>query len=155
EKILSDRKFSRTQNAAEDQTWYDLGLQNLAQAASLRESVLAPLISAERFVGYLLLSNHRQPPFEFPEAEIRLVKTVADQAAGIIESSFAVERTRQRAMRSDALRRIASLTASPATIDEVLRFSIQELSNLFHVDLAAVFLIDEQLGELSLHRDSV
>src|SRR5690349_6667412 len=155
EKILTDRKFHLTSNAAEDKTWHNLGLQNLAQAASLRESVLAPLLSGDRFVGYLQLSNHRQSPFEFTDPEIRLIKTVANQAAGIIDSSFAVEKTRQRALRSDALRRIASLAASTATLDEVLRFSVQELANLFQSDVAAVFLIDEQLGELSLHRDSV
>ena len=155
EKILTDQKFNRTHNAAEDETWHDLGLQNIAQAASLHESVLAPLISGERFVGYLQLSNHRQSPFEFTDAELRLIKIVADQAAGIIESSFVMERTRQRALRSDALRRIASLAASTATLDEVLRFSIQELATLFQSDVAAVFLIDEQIGELSLHRDSV
>ena len=43
EKILTERKFYVTPNAAEDETWHNLGLQNLAQAASLRESVLAPL----------------------------------------------------------------------------------------------------------------
>jgi GAF domain-containing protein/nitrogen-specific signal transduction histidine kinase len=155
EKILTDRKFYMTHNAAEDETWRDLGLQNLAQAASLRESVLAPLLSGERFVGYLQLSNHHQSPLEFTDAEIRLIKIVADQAAGIIDSSFVVERTRQRALRSDALRRISSLAASTATLDEVLRFSVQELANLFQSDLAAVFLIDEQIGELSLHRASV
>jgi GAF domain-containing protein len=155
EKILTDRKFYITPNAAEDETWRGLGLQNLAQAASLRESVLAPLISGERFVGYLQLSNHHQPPLEFTDAELRLIKTVADQAAGIIESSFVVERTRQRALRSDALRRISSLAASSATLDEVLHFSVQELASLFQSDLAAVFLIDEQIGELSLHRASV
>jgi len=155
EKILTDRKFYMTHNAAEDETWRELGLQNLAQAASLRESVLAPLISGERFVGYLQLSNHHQSPLEFTDAEVRLIKTVANQAAGIIESSFVVERTRQRALRSDALRRISSLAASTATLDEVLRFSLQELGNLFQSDLAAVFLIDEQIGELSLHRASV
>ena len=155
EKILTSRKFHTTHNAAEDETWRDLGLQNLAQAASLRESVLAPLISGERFVGYLQLSNHHQSLPEFTDSELRLIKTVADQAAGIIESSFVVERTRQRALRSDALRRISSLAASTATLDEILRFSIQELANLFQSDLGAVFLIDEQIGELSLHRASV
>lgn len=155
EKLLINRKFHMTHNAAEDETWRDLGLQNLAQAASLRESVLAPLVSGERFVGYLQLSNHHQSPLEFTDAELRLIKTVADQAAGIIESSFVVERTRQRALRSDALRRISSLAASTATLDEVLQFSVQELANLFQSDLAAVFLIDEQIGELSLHRASV
>jgi GAF domain-containing protein/nitrogen-specific signal transduction histidine kinase len=155
EKLLSERKFIITPNAAADETWHELGLQDLAQAASLRESVLAPLASGERFVGYLQLSNHRQPSVEFSETELRLIKTVADQAAGIIENSFIVERTRQRAMRSDALRRIASLAASTATLDEVLRFSAQELVQLFQGDLAATFLVDEQVGELRLHHDSV
>jgi adenylate cyclase len=123
EKLLSERKFNITRNAAEDDVWHSLGLQNLAQAASLRESVLAPLVSGERLVGYLQLSNHRQLSVDFSNTELRLIRTVADQAAGIIENSFVVERTRQRAMRSDALRRIASLTASTATLDEVLRFS--------------------------------
>ena len=154
EKLLSERKFILTRNAAEDETWHTLGLQNLAQAASLRESVLAPLVAGERFVGFLQLSNHRSS-IEFSNTELRLIRTVADQAAGIIENSFVVERTRQRAMRSDALRRIASLAASSATLDEVLRFSAQELANLFQSDLAAVFLVDEQLGELRLHRASV
>jgi GAF domain-containing protein/nitrogen-specific signal transduction histidine kinase len=154
ERLIAERKFILTRNAAEEEAWRALGLRNLAQAASLRESILAPLVAGERFVGYLQLSNHRSSE-EFSGSELRLARTVADQAAGIIENSFVVERTRQRAMRSDALRRIASLAASTATLDEVLRFSAHELANLFQSDLAAVFLVDEQLGELSLHRASV
>ena len=155
EGILSAQKLLVTSNAAGDETWRDLDLQDLAQAASLRESVLAPLVAGERFVGYLVLSNHQQPSTVFSETELRLIRTVADQAAGIIENSFIVERTRQRAMRSDSLRRIASLAASTATLDEVLRFSAQELAQLFQSDLAAIFLVDNQVGELRLHRDSV
>ncbi|MGZ9164800.1 MAG: GAF domain-containing protein, partial [Anaerolineales bacterium] len=155
EKLLSARELLVTRNAANSRAWHDLGLQNFAQAASLRESILAPLISGERFVGYLQLSNHRQAVVEFSETEVRLAKTVADQAAGIIESSFVVEKARQRALRSDALRRIASLAASSATLDEILRFSAQELARLFQSDLAAIFLLDEGAGELRLHRESV
>jgi GAF domain-containing protein len=155
ERLLSGRQLLVTRNAADSQAWRELGVQNFAQAASLRESILAPLISGERFVGYLQLSNHRKPIVEFSETEVRLAKTVADQAAGIIENSFVVEKSRQRAIRSDALRRIASLAASSATLDEILRFSAQELARLFQSDFAAVFLLDEQVGELRLHRESV
>ncbi|HEX6035805.1 MAG TPA: GAF domain-containing protein, partial [Anaerolineales bacterium] len=155
EQLLAERSLNITRNAAEDIVWRNLGLQNLAQAASLRETVLAPLVAGEQFVGFLQLSNHRPSSVDFSTAELRLIRTVADQAAGIIENSFVVERTRQRAMRSDALRRIASLAASTATIDEVLRFSAQELAHLFQTDMAAIFLVDEQLGELRLHRPSV
>src|SRR5690349_14076111 len=62
EKLLGERSLNITRNAAEDIFWRDLGLQNLSQAASLRESVLAPLVAGERFVGYLQLSNHHQGP---------------------------------------------------------------------------------------------
>jgi GAF domain-containing protein/nitrogen-specific signal transduction histidine kinase len=155
EKIILSRKAIITRNAAVDQAWRDLGLQNLSQAASLRESVLEPLISGDRLVGYFQVSNHKQSALEFSESELRLINIVATQAAGIIENSVVVEQTRQRALRSDALRRIASLAASSATLDETLRFSIQELARLFQGDLAAIFLYDEQVGELRLHAESV
>ncbi len=155
EKIIHDQKAIITHNAATDQAWHDLGLQNLSQAASLRESVLEPLISGERLIGYFQISNHKQSAVEFSESELRLIEIVATQAAGIIENSVVVEQTRQRALRSDALRRIASLAASSATLEETLRFSIQELARLFQGDLAAIFLYDEQVGELRLHTESV
>ena len=155
EKIIHEKTLISTRNAAGDQAWRDLGLQTLAQAASLRESVLAPMISEDQFVGYFQVSNHKQMPAEFSDADIRLIETVARQAAGIIENSFDMEQTRQRALRSDALRRISSLAASTATIDEILRFSIQELARLFQGDLAAIFLRDEQTGDLRLHENSV
>jgi len=155
EKILYDRKPLVTRNAAADEAWRDLGLQNLAQAASLRESVLMPMISGEHLVGYLQLSNHRQSVTEFSETELNLINTVANQAAGIIQNSFIVENTRQRAMRSDALRRIASLSISTTSLDEILQVSLQELARLFQSDLAAIFLLDERVGELRVHASSV
>jgi len=51
EKILSERKLTITRNAAEDEVWRNLGLQNLAQAASLRESVLALLLLGSALWG--------------------------------------------------------------------------------------------------------
>ncbi|MBK9926109.1 MAG: GAF domain-containing protein [Anaerolineales bacterium] len=155
EAIVLEKKLIVTRNAATDQTWRELGLQTLAQAASLREAVLAPMISSERLVGYLQLSNHKGSVVEFSESELRLIETVARQAAGIIDNSVTVEQTRQRALRSDAMRRIASLAASTATIDEILRFSIQELARLFQGEIAAIFLHDEQVGDLRLHENSV
>ena len=155
EKLLLARKLLVTRDAATDPNWRQLGLQDLAQAASLRESILVPLVSGERFVGFLQFSNHSQVGGEFSEAELRLAKTVANQAAGIIENSFIVEKTNQRALRSDALHRLASFASSPATLDEILRFSVKELANLFQSDLGAIFLLDEQVGELRLHHESV
>jgi PAS domain S-box-containing protein len=155
EKVITDRDVITTENAASDKTWQELGLSTLAQAASLRESVLAPMIAGDRLVGYFQVSNHKQTSVEFTDSEIQLVKTIAVQSAGIIENSVDMEQTRQRALRSDALRRIASLASSTATIDEILQFSIQELARLFQGEIAAIFLRDEQIGGLRLHEKSV
>lgn len=155
EEIIQSRRTLISRNAAEDQTWRELGFQNLAQAASLRETVLEPLVSNDRLIGYFQVSNHRQAASDFSESELRLINTVAAQVAGILDNSVLLERTRQRALRADALRRIASLAASNATVDEILRFSMQEITRLFQSDLAAIFLYDEQLGELRVHADSV
>jgi GAF domain-containing protein/anti-sigma regulatory factor (Ser/Thr protein kinase) len=155
EKIVDERKILITPNAADDRVWSDLGLQTIAQAASLRESILAPMVSGERLIGYIQISNHRQASVEFSDAELQLAGTVANQAAGIIENSFVIEQTRQRAMRSDVLRRIASMTNSTATLEELIRFSVNEIARLYKCDLAALFLLDEKTGELHLHEGSV
>jgi PAS domain S-box-containing protein len=144
-----------TRNAAEDPFWRGLGLKDFARAASLRESVLMPMRSNGNLVGYLQLSNHRGSAFPFSDAEISLIKAVTDRATGIIENSFIVEKSRRQALRSDALRRIAGLVVSDTPLDEILCLCMKEISSLFQSDLGAVFLMDERLGELRLHRESV
>ena len=83
------------------------------------------------------------------------MKIVAKQATAIIENAVLVQQARQRAYRSDALRRVASLSASAASVDEVLEHSVRELAHLFQADSAAIFLMDEQNGELRLHSESI
>jgi len=155
EHFIREKRTIVTPNAASDPYWSQLGLQTLAQAASLRESILAPMLTEDRLVGYFQVSNHKSGFAEFSASEIRLVETIAHQAANLLDNAITLERTRQRALRSDALRRIASLAASNATVEEILRYSLQELARLFQGDLAAIFLRDEERGELTLHKESV
>ncbi len=158
EKVTSDiiaaQKPLLTMNAAEDEIWETLGIRNLAQAASLRDSALVPLLSGRRLLGFMQLSNHRKGIIAFSDEELRLMSVVANQATAIVENAMSVQQARQRAYRSDALRRVASLSASAASIDEVLEHSVRELAHLFQADSAAIFLLDEQTGELLLHNGS-
>ena len=153
--IIADQQLLLTLNAAEDETWELLGIQNLARAASLRDSALVPLLTGRRLVGFLQLSNHKQGVIAFSDEELRLMNIVASQATAIIENAVLVQQSRQRAYRSDALRRIASLSASAASVDEVLEHSMRELAHLFQADTAVIFLLDEQNGELRLHDASM
>ena len=144
-----------TQNAMEDELWREMGFQDYARAASWRDTALIPLISSGRPLGYLQISNHHKPEAAFSQEEIRLLNIVANQAAPIIENLTLVQQARQRAQRSEALRRIASLASSSATSDEVLHYTVQELARLLQADMAAIFLLDETSGTLRLHGDSL
>ena len=150
-----NQELLKTQNAMDDELWLALGFQDYARAASWRDTLLIPLISSGHPLGYLQISNHRKPEMAFLPDEIRLLHIVANQAAPIIDNVTLVQQVRQRAQRSEALRRISSLVSSAATSDEMLRYIVQELARLLQADLAAIFLLDEMRGVLHLHTDSL
>ena len=144
-----------TGNAMQDESWSAIGFQDYAQAASLHDGVLIPLVSAGRPLGYLQACNHRQAGEDFMPDELRLLNIVASQAAPIIDNVTLVQESRRRAQRSEALRRIASLVSSSATLDEILRYAAQELGRLMQADAAAIFLLDQEKDVLGLHADSL
>jgi len=155
EQVITGQMPILTLSASTDENWRMLGLSNMALAASLRDIALIPLLSSGRILGYLQVGHHQGGIAPFTVEEIRLMNIVANQAAAIIENVLLVQQARARAQRSGALQRIASLSGSSATLDEILKYSVQELVNLFQADVGVVFLMNEARGELSLSRESM
>jgi PAS domain S-box-containing protein len=140
-------------NAPEDSRLDALNLSHLALAAGIRNTALLPLNTGGRSLGYLQVANKKDGT-PFNQDDLRFLSIIAGQSAPIIENAALVQQSRHRAQRAETLRRIASLTSSSATLDEILKFSILDLSRLLQADIAAVFLLDENRAELRLHRDS-
>jgi PAS domain S-box-containing protein len=155
EQTMLDQDVILSENAFDDPQWEVLGLAVLSQSASLRETVLIPLTSSGRLLGYLQASNHTDGSRPFSSNEIRLLTIIANQAAPIIENAGLVQQSRQRAQRAEGLRRIASLVGSSANLDEILTFSLQELLHLLQADAAFFLLFDQNKGTLVLHRASL
>lgn len=151
DELILSQDVIMTLDASQDAVWADLGLQDIAQAASMRDTALIPLISAGRFLGYLQLSNHRQGKQPISQDELRLLNIVANQVAAIIDNALLVQQARQRNQRAESVRRIASLVSSTATLDEILAYSLQEMSQLLQADVGAVFLLDEGEGMMRAH----
>jgi PAS domain S-box-containing protein len=129
-------------------------LHHLAQAAGIRHTALIPLTTSGRPLGYLWVANKRDgTPFD--GRDLRFLAILAGQAAPMIENLALIQQSRRRAQRAETLRRIASLTSSAATLEEILRFSLLDLARLLQVDAAAIFLVDEGRGEMRLHRGSM
>lgn len=154
EAIWSSQQMIVSLHAAEDEYMEALGLAHFALAAGLQNSILVPLTSAGRMVGYLQAADKRDgSPFD--QDDLRLLTIIAGQAGAIIENVTLVRQSQERAQRSESMRRIASLTGSEATIDEILIFSMRELAHLLRADTAAILLVDENLAELRIHKDSL
>ncbi len=154
EQVLLDQDVLISEDASSDPQWEVLGLSFVAQAASLRETVLVPLNSGGHMLGYLQASN-RLEGGGFTQSELHLLTIVANQTASIIENASLVQQSRIRAQRAEALRRIASLASSAANLDEIIQYSIQELARLLRADAGAIFLLDQPGTLLQLHEPSV
>jgi PAS domain S-box-containing protein len=141
-------------NASDEPRLIDLGLDYLATAAGIVQTVLVPLTVGGRSLGYLQVGD-KTDNSPFSEGDVRLLEIMAGQAATIIENANLVQQTQERAQRAEALRRIASLTGSVATLDEILQFSLRELAQLLRADLAAIFLLRQDMGGLTLHAESL
>jgi len=140
--------------AAEDQRVIDLGLHHNALAAGVRSMALVPLKSGGRSIGYLQVANKRDGT-PFNQDDERLLAIIAGQAAPIIENANLIKQSVGRALRAEALRRIASLSGSAATVEEIFKYSLLELARLLQADVAGIFLLDQNLGELQLHAESL
>ncbi len=153
EKVWLEQGRLSATDAQNDSVMAALGANQMAVAAGIQQSVMAPLISGGRKLGYLQAAD-KLDGSPFDEADLHLIDIISSQAAAILENAQLVQQSQQRALRSEALRRIASLSASSATLDEILSFSVQELARLFRADVAAVLLLDDALGDLQLHKPS-
>lgn len=154
EQIWQAQELLSTSDAPNDPRLKAMGLDNLAVTAGIRHMALCPLSLGGHSLGYLLAADKRDGS-AFDQADLRLAAIIAGQTAPIIENSELIRQSRRRAQRAETLRRIASLTASGATLDEILKYTLQDLARLLQADRAAIFLLDESRGELRVHRPSL
>ncbi len=154
EEILKGLETLTATDAGDNENMQKLGFTNLAVAAGIHGTVLLPIAPGGRFLGYLEASN-KPDNAPFDENDQRILAIIAGQAAIIIENATLVQQTQRRAQRAEALRRIASLTGSAATLDEILLFSLREIARLLAANSAAIFLLDENRGALRVHKESV
>ena len=152
--LLLDDRVLLTANAASDDRWRDLGLRDVAVAASIQDAALVPLLSSGHMLGYLQVSNHRAGPREFSHDEVRLLHTAGSQTASIIDNTRLLWRSSEQLRRSDAMGNVTRLGVSAATVDAALSRVVDELVRLFGAQLGVILLLDEIRGQLRLHASS-
>ena len=154
EELVMKQKIISVANASDNYQWETLGFIHLAQAASLKDSILIPLSTGGRMLGYLQASNHRDGSRVFNDREIWLLSLAAAQSALIIENSLLGKQNYQRSKRFETIRNITRLTSSSADHSDVLKMAVKELALLLDVDAAVLFLFDSNSGILKVDENS-
>ena len=155
EKILFSDDILLTENAIDDEVWANLGLSHFAQAATIQDSILIPLSPGDEPMGYLLAANHSNGLISFDQDEIHSLMIIANQSAPIIENFYLLLQAKKRTQRAEALRRISALASSNATVNEILTFSINELSQLLQADSGALYLVNKTTSKLTIDSESI
>ncbi len=143
-----------TTDPGSDPLWVRLGLHTLALASGLHHAVLVPLVIEDELIGYLQIASYRTDA-SFTEEQKRLLENLQPQLSSIVKNALLVQQARQRLQRAESLRRIAHLVVSDAHLDDILKFSMQELARLFQADFGAIYLLNEQHGRLEVHKPSL
>jgi PAS domain S-box-containing protein len=154
EAVLLRQERIHAIKAVEDETLKVLGLEGMVVASGMQNTILMPLKTPTRFLGYIQIAD-RLDGLLFDQENIRLLEIVSLQSAAIIENALMVKESQSRAQRSETLRRVASLAGSSATLDEIMIHSLRELARLLRANAGLLYLLDEYLGDLYLHPASL
>ncbi len=107
------------------------------------------LRAGEKTVGLWLLGR-RDPDDFYPQTDVALIRTLANQLAPAIETVRLLEETAQRADEFAALYETARDLASDKDVDTLLRTITERAVLLMHAECGAVYLYDPQRNDLAL-----
>jgi PAS domain S-box-containing protein len=95
-----------------------IGSDNVRRIQDVCSSVLVPLVSRERVIGYLNVA-HRQTGY-YTDHQARLVLAIANQVAGAIENARLYEEAQEETRKAAALAQVASSVALGGTLETAL-----------------------------------
>jgi PAS domain S-box-containing protein len=130
----------------------ELGLLPIAQAIDLRSVAILPLGPAGDSTGWFFIANKNGGPVD--GEDLRRWNPLAAQAGRLIRNLILLEQFRRQSERADFMRRLATFSASPTSLDEFLRHAVEELARVIAGRRAALFLLDESRDEIQLHSPS-
>jgi len=121
----------------------------VAPGFTTRDMVCAPLVVRDEIIGVVELLNKGQGTFA--EDDVRVLESVATQAATAIENARLYEQTKRRLNELSLLNEVALISASTLDFDEILRGTVESLHRRLELEVFGFLIVDEEAGELRLH----
>ncbi len=119
----------------------DVSRHIFTKVLDIQAVAIIPLLIGKRTLGWMLIESLNEP-YEFSEREIRLYRTLADQAAIAIEGMRLLEETRRRAERERLTAEITTRVRASTEIDTILRTALSDLGRTLRASEGVIQLGD-------------
>jgi PAS domain S-box-containing protein len=122
----------------------DEASRQLALAAGSRSAAVIPLVTRERWLGFIGISSGEARALE--ERQVRLLSALADWAAVAIENRLLFEQTQALARRERLINEITARVRGTTDMTAILRTAVQELNKVIRSSRAYIQLGTEELA---------
>ncbi len=131
-------------------TDYELECRNqgmLPAAQGVYAWMGVPLNAGADTIGVLSLAS-RDISVSYTEEQMRLLQSIADQAAGAIVKSRLLEESEQRARQLSTLNEVSRDLGSTLELDPLLERVLNSAVDILNCEAGSLFLVDEETDEL-------
>lgn len=118
-----------------------------AEIDEIKSKIVSPLMSKEQIIGVISLDNATRK-HAFTEDDLKLLVTLAAQAALAIENARLFSEIRQRLNELVAVNLISGTLRTAQTLDDMLPALLDETLDILDLQVGAVWLIDNNIGKL-------
>ena len=146
--LWRDTQYWYTDDMRTDPRIESFGLQELAVSLGMGGSLFVPLIVGGNRLGAVQVANKLDQTL-FNDEDARLLRTLAGQAAVLIDNARLVRESEERVHRADVMRQISEITGSARDLEEIYSEVMDRTAKLINADLGVVMLLDESKGELA------
>ena len=119
----------------------DVSRHVFTNVLDIQAVAIIPLLIGKRNLGWMLVESLNEP-YEFSEREIRLYRTLSDQAAIALEGMRLLEETRRRAERERLTAEITTRVRASTEIDTILRTALGDLGRSLRASEGVIQLGD-------------
>jgi len=127
-------------------------LPNALRGANLRSYLGVPVISRGKTIA--VLSVYKEDLHHFDDREVKLLSTIANQAAIAIENARLYERERRRAAQLAMVNEIGKKITSTLDLNKLLDIVSKAIQEIFKYYNVAIYLVDSKQDNIVLKSQS-
>ena len=120
----------------------DESTRRILLSGGLKSAVIVPLLVSDRLLGWFMAES-LNAPYQFSEREVRLYRSLADQAAMALRRFQLLQEANERADREQLAVELTSRIREPFELERILEIAAQELAKALSLEEVVIQLAEE------------